>query len=200
MRPMSLQVITQPASEPVTVAEAKLHCRVDIDDLDASFTGWIAAARAAAETATQRRLITQTVEAKYADWPANGYGFWLPGPPLASVTYVKYYGADGTEQTLSTDVYEVDTASEPGQVVLKPGQSWPTLYGDKANPIRVRYVAGYSDATTMAAALPQVKTGILMCVADWYTTPQNQITGAIASKVPYGAETLFGQCAVPWGY
>lgn len=199
MRPQTTQIITPPSEEPITVAQAKAHCRIDIDDDDTYLSGLIAAARSIAETETGRYLISQVVEAKYSDWPETGNGIWLPGPPLASVTSVKYYDADGTEQTLSTSVYEADTASEPGQVFLKPGQTWPTLQADKHLPITIRFTAGYADAATLALSQPQIITGIMMCVADWYRTRENQLMGN-ATKVPYGATTLFGQCAVPWGF
>ena len=55
---MSLQLVTPPTGEPVSLAEAKLHLRVDVDDDDALIGSIISAARQAAETLTGRQLIT----------------------------------------------------------------------------------------------------------------------------------------------
>lgn len=196
MRPESLITYTAPASEPITRTEAKLQARIETDADDSYVDGLIVAARQIAETQTNRRLISQTLEAQYKDWPEAGFDFWLPGPPLSSVTHVKYYDADGTQQTLSTDVYEVNTAYEPGRISLKPNQSWPTLQGDKATPITIRYVAGYADADAVPDA---IKIGMYMLISHWYKNRENAVNGSM-SDTPMGAETLFGHYAAPWGY
>lgn len=198
MLPASLRVHTEPATEPITAAEAKLHARIETDADDALVSMWIKAARMTAETMTQRRLISQTIEAQYDDWPrtSNSYEIWLPGPPLVSVTTVKYYDTDGTEQTLSTDVYEVNTAKEPGVVTLKPNQVWPTLQSGKATPITIRYVAGY----TNAAAVPDlIKAGMYLLIAHMNKYREEVAAGTL-TKIPFGAQQCFGLCAVPWGH
>lgn len=197
MRPKSIKIITAPATEPITSAEAKLHCRVDTDADDTIFTALIEAARQACESETQRALISQTLEATYSAWPENGQGIWIPKPPLTSVTSVKYYDGDGVEQTLSTDIYEVDTASEPGVISLKYGQTWPSLQGDKLAPITVRYVTGYANA---AAVPDSLRVGMLLCIGHWYKHREEVMTGTIVAKTPFAAETLFGLNAARWGY
>ena len=53
---MGLKVVTAPTVEPVTLAEAKLHQRVDLDADDALISMWISAIREHAEHLTERAL------------------------------------------------------------------------------------------------------------------------------------------------
>ena len=73
---MPMQLITPPAGEPVSLAEAKLHLRVDFDDDDSLIQVLISAARQAAETLTNRQLVT-------ARWRMVLDSF--PGPSLMGV-------------------------------------------------------------------------------------------------------------------
>lgn len=195
---VSMSVITGPASEPITLAEAKLHCRVDTDADDTRLTSAIVAARIVAESRTNRAIVSQTREAKFSDWPGTDdrgvqQVFRLPGAPLTSVTSVKYYDGNGTEQTLASTVYDVLTASEPGEVVLKPGQSWPAIQNDKRAPITIRYVCGYTDAD---AVPDDIKIAMHMLIAHWYKIGETTVAGMI-SKTPFGTEVLLDGKALP---
>ena len=53
-------LVTAPAAEPLTLAEAKLHLRVDDTADDALIGALITAARQHAEHDTRRALVTQT--------------------------------------------------------------------------------------------------------------------------------------------
>lgn len=57
---MHLVIVTPPAAEPVSVAEA--HARIDASDEDTLIGSLITAARELVETETARRLITQTLD------------------------------------------------------------------------------------------------------------------------------------------
>lgn len=196
---VSMSVITAPASEPITLAEAKLHCKSETDADDARFTSWIVAAREVAEMRTNRALITQTREVKFSDWPGTDSKgmpmvFRLPGAPLTSVASVKYYDTDGTEQTLASTVYDVLTASMPGEVVLKPGQSWPAIQSGKRGPITIRYVCGHANA----AAVPEdIKVAMFMLIENSYQHRGPAITGTTVNATPFGAEVLLDGKALP---
>jgi uncharacterized phiE125 gp8 family phage protein len=162
------------------VADATLGagCPSTNTTADPLLNSFIKTARLAAENITRRALITQTLELVLDAFPPAG--IFLPLPPLQSVTSVKYIDEDGVEQTLSTDLYDVDTDSEPGKVVLESGESWPTTY-DQVNAVRVRYVAGYG----AASAVPEdVKTWMKLRVGTMYENREAIITGTITSDVP----------------
>lgn len=150
----------EPTTEPITLAEAKQQARITDDNSNALLLSYIKTARGAAEDHLGRGLFTQTWKFMLDDW-AN----IIPLPmaaPLASVTSVKYYDADGVLQTLATSVYDTDTVSRPGRVVLKPSQSWPTVQSERRNGrIEIVYVVGW---TTQALIPEAIKQGIRMYV------------------------------------
>ena len=138
-----LKVVTPPTVEPITLAEAKLHCRVDVTDDDALIDGLIATARTYCETFTGRAFVEQTLQLNLNRWPSKR-AIVLPRPQLRSVTSVTYYLTDGTPVTLTAGTdYLADTDSEPGRVILPYGKTWPTNTLYPLNPIRIIYTAGY---------------------------------------------------------
>lgn len=175
---MPAKLITAPAVEPVTVAEARAHLYVTHTDDDTLIGAFIAAARQDCEHRIQRALVTQTWERTLDSFPA---AISLPMAPLASVTSVKYIDGDGNEQTLAASAYYVDTDSEPGQVLPAYGASWPTVR-DLPNAVRVRYVAGYgADGSFVPAALKQ---WILLRVGALYENRESAVTSQPIQAAP----------------
>jgi hypothetical protein len=167
------KLITAPVLEPFTLEEAKLHCRIDLDDDNANVLKWIKAARRKVEQDTGRALLTQTWDL-FLDaftpwgWGAYSYAANLPGyprygardtigipyPPLASVTSINQTDTAGNETVWAASNYVVDTASEPGRVALSDSGSWPTglrLF----QPGRIRFVAGATSVDGIPGDLRQ---------------------------------------------
>lgn len=158
----SLVVTSAPAAEPVTVAEAKAHCRVDHDDEDDLFSRWITAARQWCEAWTARRFVTQTLRMRLDGFPPDGV-IRLKTGPVQSVSSVTYYDSAGTSQTLSSTYYVADTDADPARIWLASGSTWPVTY-DRPGAVSVTYVAGYGAAAAVPA---QVKQAILLIVEGW---------------------------------
>lgn len=165
--PTGVQVITGPASEPVTLTEAKARLKVTTDAEDDDITAMIAEARALAEAECGgRAFITQTLSLSLDTFPAAGEPIRLPRPPLASVTWVKYYDVDGVQQTLSADSYHVATAADPGRIVPTYAQGyWPVTQYKRPEAVEIRYVAG------AASAPAEAKAAVLAIVADRHANP-----------------------------
>ena len=165
---MSLQLVTPPAVEPLTLAEAKLHLRVDYNDDDALITTLIAAARQQAETITGRQFCTATWKLNLDQFPAYGYsslsGILVPKAPVASITSIQYLDMDGTLQTWSNTLYATDLANEPARITPTFGQIWPIAL-PQINAIRVTFVAGYG----VAVAVPEgIKAWIKIRVGSMF--------------------------------
>ena len=164
--PFGMKLITPPASEPVSLTEAKARLKVTVSDMDDDITALISAARAAAENEVGRAFVTQTWSLYLDGFPA-GRVITLPRPPLASVTWVKYYDADGVQQTLSSTTYYVATGQDPGRIVLKQSQAWPTVEAGRPEAVEVRYVAGVA-----AASVPkELCDAIMLILSDRFENP-----------------------------
>jgi uncharacterized phiE125 gp8 family phage protein len=123
---MPLQLITPPAVEPVTLADARLHLKVDTTDDDALITRLITAARARAEWHTGRALNTQRWILWLDAWPPRGI-IEIPLPSLQSVTSVTVYAPDDSATMLDPATYQVDAESAPARLTLKSTMSPPTI-------------------------------------------------------------------------
>ena len=159
-----LSVTTAPSTTPITLAEAKAFLRIDTSDDAALINTLIGAARDFAEEYTGRTLINTTYklsldgfveddipikEGLYQAPYMNFYKRYIPlaRPPLVSVTHIKTFTDDDTESTFASSKYYVDTQRNPGRVVLRDGETWPTSLR-VANAVEITYVGGYGSATS----------------------------------------------------
>lgn len=168
---MRLRLITAPASEVVTSAEAKAHLRVDHADDDALIIAYLTSARAhldGRDGILGRALMTQTWELVLDTFPVAQIA--LPLPPLQSITSIKYQDSNNVEQTMDAADYVVDATSEPACV--HPATAWPSTYSTP-NAATIRFVAGYGNAS----AVPEpIKTAIKLKVQALYdNVPPDQM-------------------------
>jgi uncharacterized phiE125 gp8 family phage protein len=190
---MPLKRTSDAATEPVTLTEMKLHLRVDHETEDDLITSLIKSARQLLEEQTGRAFITQTWQQTLEEWP-DGYVIRVPRSPLIAVTDIKYYDTDGELQTLSADLYDVNTNAEPARITKAYGESWPSLYGVE-EAITVTYTAGYGDAEDVPDG---IKTAIKFLAAHWYRV-REAVQDIQNYPVPFAVESLVGQFKVYGG-
>ncbi len=184
---MALKLVTAPAVELMSTANAKAHLRVDSTDDDTLIGVLIKAARQHAENVASRALITQTWDYQLDAWP-DGDEITIPLPPLQSVTSVKYYDTAGTEYTMTATDYIVDTKSEPGRIVLAYGKSWPSTTLRPAAGVIVRFVAGYGDA---AANVPEaIIAALKLHIGYLYEQREAVNIGNIVNELPLAYDAL----------
>ncbi len=183
---MALTIITPPAVEPVSLADAKAQLRVDVPDEDTLIGSLIVAAREFCESFQGRAYITQTWEMYLDAWPSRDR-FDIPLPPLQSVTSITYKDKDGVEATLPTTEYIVDVKSQPGRVVLAYGKSWPSITLYPVNPIAVRFSAGYGTA----GQVPQsTRQAMLLLISHWYEHRETVLIGSISKEIEFAVSAL----------
>lgn len=180
--------ITAPALEPVTLAEAKLHLRVDTSADDALITTLILAARTLAEEVSGRAFIDQTWDWFLDEFENSDTLLRIPKPPLNSIVTLKYIDEDGATITLAASEYKVDTASEPGRVVPAFDKTWPATR-DEINAVEIRFLAGFGTAT--ADVPDRFKAAIKLIVGGWYEFREDIIaTGAVPQTLPVPLASL----------
>lgn len=139
---MNLTILTQPAYEPVGLADVYLHLRLDPDDDtqthpdDDMLTRHIATARREVERITKRALVRQQLRLTAASF----CNLQLLRPPLISVESVRYYDTGNTLRTLSADSWFVTDDLVPGLEVVN--NAWPITYV-RRDAVQVTYWAGY---------------------------------------------------------
>lgn len=170
--------ITPPSVEPITLALAKQHLRVDYTDDDALIPLYISAARDYAENYTGRAFLPQTWQLSLNVFPFNMQQSWppasrmqqrsflnsqmeilLPFAPLSAVNSITYQNPPGTVVTMDPSQYTVNTGQEPGSVTPANGVYWPFPMPYVPDTVQINYLAGYSlveqvDYLVMPATAP----------------------------------------------
>lgn len=176
-------LVTAPAEEPITLAEAKAQLRMTDDDDATDLPNLIAQARDWCEQYCGRAFVTQTRQLVMDTFPT---AIQLDMPPAASVTSIQYLDADNTLQTVTSSEYILDLYNEPGWVQPAYGYSWPSTYSE-INAVRVQFVCGYGDAT---AVPPAIKAAIRLLIGSMDAIRENTIVGAPIGEVPLGVKAL----------
>lgn len=160
---MRAQRTGAPVATPVTLADARLHCRaISTVAEDAYLTTLIEVATRAAEDRMQRSVIHTPWRLTLDRFPE---AILLPYGPIASVQAVTFTDPDGNSANLDQQDYVVDAASDPGFIVPKPGRSWPTV-GQGINQVQVSYTAGFGSTSEQVPA--PIRHWILLAIAEMY--------------------------------
>lgn len=187
-------VVTGPTLDPVSLAEAKAHCRIDSSDDDALLAGYILAARQYVERATGRVLMTQRWN-YFLDhaWPKAWDGscyrsrIVIPLPPLRSIISMQYVDSNGATQTLAADQYWVATSALYGIVEPAYGVTWPAVRS-QVNTITILFEAGYG---TNPGDIPEpIRQAMLLLVGHWYEHRETVVVGVTPSELPFAVEAL----------
>jgi len=173
---MKRMLLEGPAAEPVLVAEAKAHLRLDGEAEDALIGALIAAARVSVESDTRRALIAQSWRAFVEGWPEEGV--FLPVVPALSVEAVRALDAAGVAMELSEDEYELDIAD--GSVTIDPV--------DGAARYEIDFTAGYGSS---GVDVPQpLRQAIRLLVTHWYENRSAVVFADNPAALPLGYREL----------
>ena len=144
-------VVTLPDDPIPSLAEVKAHLKAtDYNDDDADITSKIWGAINEFDDPNLgflgRTLIARQIEMSFDEFDDCIYLNDFPILSGASYPFtIVYDDEDGIEQTLVNTVYRVlDPQTYKARVVLRSGESWPSIY-DQEQAVRIRFWAGYDE-------------------------------------------------------
>lgn len=185
----SLVRITPPNVEPVSLAETKLHLRIDTTAEDPLILSLIGAAREWCEAYCRRTFVHTQWQMKLDGFPAD---IRLPRPPMATAVgftgvEITYVSTDTMAATvLPSERYRVDRAATPGILRTLYGQTWPPHLID-FNSVTATWWAGYgADGTKV----PKVVAPSVLMVAAHLWQNRELTTADALVEVPMGAKKL----------
>lgn len=189
--PEGLVEITASQDYAVLVQEAAEHAKIEGATLTAE-RGYIELLiRAAIKYLENQRdeTLTETEYEYYLEeFPSDSEWVEPPRYPLRSVTSITYTDEDGATQTLSTDVYDVDTKRRPGRIFLKFDQSWPSTR-EIPQAVKVTFKSGYGPLSQDVPA--HLKLALFMIVAHWYENREPVAIGfSAALEIPFALRSL----------
>jgi uncharacterized phiE125 gp8 family phage protein len=181
---MSSILLSGPAVEPISLAEAKSYLRVEHADADAEILALIAGARVHIEAQTRRALITQTWRLVRDVWPADGRIAVLPAP-LRELLAARVVMRDGNQQTIDLGRFTLDKAGAPA--ILAFDSAGMPLSDRPAAGIELDIEVGYGDAP---ADVPEpLRQSMKSLVAHWYEN-RGISSGVQAEALPFTVNAL----------
>lgn len=176
---MSLRLVVDVSTEPVTNAEARDWAKMSSSEPDWIVDMLISSARMRAEHIAKRSFTTKTWDLVLDAFPAVELS--LERYPVASVTHVKYLNDAGTETTLDAANYTLDAYSEPAFIIPVEGFDWPSTI-DAANAVRVRFVEGWGSDPVRGLALVRQYMNVVIATDNEFR--QSVIAGVSVSEMP----------------
>lgn len=189
---MNLRTVSPASAEPLTLADARLQCKVDAYDSTTSppshpdddlIRALITTAREHIENFCNVIMTDAVYEFRVG---AFGDALALPRGPVADVDWVKYLDENEQLQALDVSVYYLDDNPWSPTIGLKKDQMWPTTR-KRDDAVRVQFSGGfYSPTFPMPAQLLQA---MKMMIGHWY---RNRMAADPVElfEVPLGAQLL----------
>lgn len=156
LSPSNYVLVTDSASEPITLSEVKTHLRIDGSDYDSILTPYIKTARQIGEKVTGRDFINKTWKTFVNDFPCSDVGIEIQKSKLQSITSIQYYVDDSLTTFDSSNYYFTESDNQYSQIFVNDGVSYPSNVDNRKQAVVITFVSGYgADASDVPQALKQ---------------------------------------------
>lgn len=194
---MALKIITESATEPISLEQAAENLRV-VPDNDsppvypeqARILKLIKAARQACEEELEMSLVEKTIEVtQHSFYPRC---IELPAGPVRGIESVKYLDSDGVDTTLAADQYRLSTSGRIAVLWPAYNVTLPTARYE-LDSVRVRYIAGYP-ADSPPEDIPEpILQAMHLFIGHWFDVREAVNVGNITSELPLSARYLLAK-------
>lgn len=195
------RVIDQPASEPVTLSEAKVHLEYTGTAKDSFINSLIKTARQICENYSGLSFITQQRVIKLDIFPLGSKPIEIPFGPVQTIDSFEYLNDNGTTTTLidGTD-FTFENHSGVGRIYALnlDGEvdSWFTDVRRFPQAISITYTSGFDDLIN--EPLPEIaKQAILLQVGSMFENRQDEVSGTI-NTINWNSMALLDSIKVTW--
>jgi uncharacterized phiE125 gp8 family phage protein len=174
-------LITPPASEPVTLGDVKKHLRVFFADDDTYLEALVKAAIAHLDGyggILNRCIMSQAWQTTHCRFSRRMETIFTD----TTAVVVKYYDADGAEQTIDAANYKVYS----DYIRFNDGFAFPNVNRDRDDPILLISTHGYAEDLVPETLVLAIK----ILVAHWYRNREPVTFGGIPSKILFAVDAL----------
>ena len=202
-----MKVIEDVTSEPLTLAECRLHLRVDASEDsdggthpdDSLITALLTASREVCEAFTGLSFARKTLEIAIDVFPLStdpgGLPIELPFGPVLDVQSISW--GDASDDEMAAVDYTLDDYRLPNRV-YPVATEWPTVTA-ATNLIKIRYLAGYGVDSDGGTALPYAaRAAMLLVLGHLYENREDTVDKQMF-ELPYGAQALLRPLRVRLG-
>jgi uncharacterized phiE125 gp8 family phage protein len=179
---MKIERILDAKAEAISLAEARMQCKMLGTDDDESLRQYIESARNHVETVTRNALI----EGTYAFYFDEFEDFYHIHNPIVSITSFEYKTTDniGTYAgSLTGSDYHLNT--DQGLITLAD-DAMDDLY-EQSNAIKITARAGQPN---IGAVPGNIKLAMLQLIGHWDRNREATISGTIMKPIPFGVNEL----------
>jgi uncharacterized phiE125 gp8 family phage protein len=176
-------VAQRPSALPISLEKIKARLAIDHNDHDDMIGDLIKGAVALIDgpSGIGIALMRQSWR-KSMDYLGNC--ITLPGWPIKAISSVTYLDENGTQQTLSPLLYQVDLDQEPVRILPAWNASWPNSRKIQGS-VKVTYALGEESPTDIPADLIDA---VAMLVA--YRYERREAAGDAATEIPFGVSSI----------
>lgn len=191
---MTVIRVSAPEKDPVTVEDLKKHSIIEFSDDDDYLGVLIGVATEIVERESGLLFVEQR-------WVESCDGFpvaeiELSKAPVRSITSIKYIDSDGSETTMSNDLYQNNLDAKPALLLPAYGEGWPSTRS-QYGAVKIEYSCGFSalDEAEFSSVPKIAKQAIRMMAYHLYDN--REVVSPVALKeIPCGVAHLIRLIAV----
>jgi uncharacterized phiE125 gp8 family phage protein len=187
-----IERLSQPAVEPLSLADVKGHGHIDASDEDGFYRRAIKAARQVIEGPNGAGLVLVASQWRLAldGMPAE---IWIPMGPVISIDSIAYRDEAGVLQTLPPARYQWRKGTFEARIKPAYGLTWPTVRC-QYDAVQVTFTAGFPgterEPPELAGIEEPLNIAMLMLIQHWNAHRETVVIGEIPAEIQLGFNRL----------